>query len=56
MPSTNGHVSKRVVLYARRSDRKDNFSIAGQLKELREHAHAEGHEIAEEVQDPWAKR
>ena len=56
MPSTNGHGPNRVVLYARRSDRKDNFSIAGQLKELREHAHAEGHEITEEVQDPWAKR
>jgi site-specific DNA recombinase len=56
MPSANGHGSKRVVLYARRSDRKDNFSIAGQLKELREHTHAEGYEIAEEVQDPWAKR
>jgi site-specific DNA recombinase len=47
---------KRVALYARRSDRKDNFSIAGQLKDLREHAHAEGHEIVEEVEDPWAKR
>jgi site-specific DNA recombinase len=56
MPSANGHGSKRVVLYARRSDRKDNFSIAGQLKELREHAQAEGYEITEEVQDPWAKR
>jgi site-specific DNA recombinase len=56
MPSANGHGPKHVVLYARRSDRKDNFSIAGQLKELREHAHAQGHEIAEEVQDPWAKR
>ncbi len=56
MPNTNGHGPTRVVLYARRSDRKDNFSIAGQLKELREHAHTEGHEVAEEVQDPWAKR
>jgi site-specific DNA recombinase len=56
MPNTDGHGPKRVVLYARRSDRKDNFSIAGQLKELRDHAHAEGHEIAEEVHDPWAKR
>ena len=56
MPSAYGHGPTRVVLYARRYDRKDNFSIAGQLKELREHAHAEGHEVAEEIQDPWAKR
>jgi site-specific DNA recombinase len=56
MPSTNGRGPKRAILYARRSDRKDNFSIAGQLKELREHTHAAGYEIVEEVQDPWAKR
>jgi len=56
MTSTNGHGPRRVVLYARRSDRKANFSIAGQLIELREHAHAKGNEIAEEVQDPWEKR
>jgi hypothetical protein len=53
MISTNGHGPKRVVLYARRSDRAVNFSIPGQLKEFRD---ASLGEIVEEVENPWAKR
>src|SRR5215210_6263680 len=59
MLSTNGHGSKRAVLwailYARVStdeQARSGYSLAQQLEALRGYAAREGYEILEEVQDP----
>lgn len=58
MPSTNGHGSKRAVLYARVSTTKqaeeDYYSLPQQLEALREYAAREGYEVPEdhEITDP----
>ena len=55
MPSTNGHGSKRAVLYARVStdeQARSGYSLAQQLEALREYAAQEGYEVLEEVTDP----
>jgi site-specific DNA recombinase len=59
MPSTNGHGTRRAILYARVStdeQAKSGYSLAQQLEALREYAAHEGYEILEEVYDPWAER
>jgi site-specific DNA recombinase len=55
MPSTNGHGSKRAILYARVStdeQARSGYSLAQQLEALREYAAREGYEVLEEVVDP----
>src|SRR5215210_4148626 len=55
MPSTNGHGSKRAVLYARVStdeQARSGYSLAQQLEALRAHVVREGFEVLEEVRDP----
>ena len=55
MPSTNGHGSKRAVLYARVStgeQARSGYSLAQQIEALRAYAAREGYEVLEEVQDP----
>jgi site-specific DNA recombinase len=55
MPSTNGHGSKRAFLYARVStdeQARSGYSLAQQMKALREYATRGGYEIFEEVTDP----
>ena len=55
MPSTNGHGSKRAILYARVStseQAKSGYSLAQQMEALRTYATQEGYEILEEVTDP----
>ncbi len=55
MPSTNGHGSMRVVLYARVStdeQARSGYSLAQQLEALRSYAESEGYEVLEEVVDP----
>src|SRR5215210_1621930 len=55
MPHTNGHGSKRAILYARVStdeQARSGYSLAQQIEALREHAAREGYEVLEEVQDP----
>src|SRR5215212_3682675 len=55
MPNTNGHGPKRAIVYARVStdeQARSGYSLAQQLKALREYAAREGYEILEEVQDP----
>jgi site-specific DNA recombinase len=55
MPSTNGHGSKRAVLYARVStdeQAKSGYSLAQQLEALRAYCEREGYEVLEEVIDP----
>jgi site-specific DNA recombinase len=54
MPSTNGHGSKRAVLYARVStdeQARSGYSLAQQIEALRAHAVREGYEVLEAVQD-----
>jgi len=54
MPSTNGHGSKRAILYARVSTEeqaRSGYSLAQQMEALREHATREGYEVLEEVFD-----
>src|SRR5918995_2325292 len=54
MPSTNGHVLQRAVLYARVSTEeqaKSGYSIPEQLRELRAYAVHEGYRVVEEVVD-----
>jgi site-specific DNA recombinase len=54
MPSTNGHGSKRAILYARVStdeQARSGYSLAQQLEALREYAAHEGYEVLEEIQD-----
>src|SRR5215216_5844812 len=55
LSSTNGHGSKRAILYARVStdeQARSGYSLAQQLEALREHATREGYEVLEEVSDP----
>src|SRR5919202_1765450 len=55
MPSTNGHGSKRAILYARVStdeQARSGYSLAQQLEALRDYATREGYEVLEEVADP----
>jgi site-specific DNA recombinase len=55
MPSTNGHGTKRAILYARVSTKKqaeeDHYSLPQQLEALREYAIREGYEVLKEVED-----
>jgi Resolvase, N terminal domain len=55
MPSTNGHDSKRAILYARVStdeQARSGYSLAQQIEALREYAAREGYEVLEGVEDP----
>jgi site-specific DNA recombinase len=55
MTSTNGHESKKVILYARVSTQEQvekGYSLAQQIEALRQYAVREGYEILEEVTDP----
>ena len=55
MPSTNGHGSRRAVLYARVSTQEQadkGYSLAQQIEALRAYAAQEGYEVLEEVSDP----
>src|SRR5215218_8403482 len=55
MPSTNGHGTKRAILYARVStdeQARSGFSLAQQIEALRAYAVREGYEVLEEVTDP----
>ena len=55
MPSTNGHGSKRAILYARVStdeQARSGYSLRQQVERLSEHAASEGYEVLEEVSDP----
>ena len=55
MPSTNGHGTQRVILYARVSTQEQaekGFSLDQQIEALRAYAAREGLEILEEVTDP----
>src|ERR671918_78665 len=55
MPSTNGHGSKRAILYARVStdeQARSGYSLAQQLEALREYVAQDGYEVLEEVTDP----
>jgi len=52
MPSTNGHGTQRVILYARVSTQEQaekGFSLDQQIEALRAYAAREGLEIFEEV-------
>ncbi len=54
MPNTNGHGTRKAVLYARVStdeQAKSGYSLAQQLEALREHANSEGYEVIGEVRD-----
>jgi site-specific DNA recombinase len=53
MPTTNGHGSKRAILYARVSsdDQVHGYSLDQQIRALREWAAVEGYEVLEEVRD-----
>src|ERR671932_2934378 len=55
MSSTNGHVPKRAILYARVStdeQARSGYSLAQQIEALRGYCEREGYEVLEEVQDP----
>src|SRR3712207_6022163 len=55
MPSTNGHGTRRAILYARVStdeQARSGFSLAQQIEALRAYAAREGYEVLEEVSDP----
>src|SRR3954451_3373335 len=55
MLNTNGHGTKRAILYARVStdeQARSGYSLAQQIEALREYAAREGYEVLEEVQDP----
>ena len=55
MPNTNGHGSRRAILYARVStdeQARSGYSLAQQLEALRDHSAREGYEVLEEIQDP----
>jgi len=55
MPSTNGHGSKRAILYARVStdeQARSGYSLAQQMEALKAYAAQEGYEVLEEVTDP----
>src|SRR5215204_415244 len=55
MSSTNGHGSKKAILYARVSTEEQartGYSLAQQLEALQEFSAQEGYEVLEEVKDP----
>src|SRR3954469_7134578 len=55
MLNTNGHGTKRAILYARVStdeQARSGYSLAQQIEALREYTAREGYEVLEEVQDP----
>ena len=55
MQSTNGHGSRKAILYARVStdeQARSGYSLAQQLEALRGYAAQEGYEVLEEVTDP----
>jgi site-specific DNA recombinase len=55
MTSTNGHGSKRAILYARVStdeQARSGYSLAQQMEALKAYAAQEGYEVLEEVTDP----
>ncbi len=55
MPSTNGHGSKKAILYARVSTEeqaRSGYSLAQQLEALRDDAACDGYKVLEEVMDP----
>jgi site-specific DNA recombinase len=55
MPNTNGHCSRRAILYARVStdeQARSGYSRAQQLEALREYAARESYEVLEEISDP----
>jgi site-specific DNA recombinase len=55
MQSTNGHGSRRAILYARVStdeQARSGYSLAQQMEALRQYAAREGYEVLEEIQDP----
>jgi hypothetical protein len=55
MQNTNGHGSRRAILYARipTDERaRSGYNLAQQLEELREHTARGGYEVLEEVVDP----
>src|ERR671912_1347216 len=55
MPNTNGHGSKRAILYARVStdeQARTGYSLAQQIEALRGYVAREGYEVLEEVTDP----
>ena len=55
MQSTNGHGSRKAILYARVSTEeqaRSGYSLAQQLEALREYAARQGYEVLEEVTDP----
>jgi site-specific DNA recombinase len=55
MPNTNGHGSKRAILYARVStdeQARSGYSLAQQIEALRAYAARQGYQVLEEVQDP----
>ena len=55
MPNTNGHGTRKAVLYARVSadeQARSGYSLAQQLEALRGYAAREGYQVLEEVADP----
>src|SRR3954465_3592203 len=55
MTSTNGHDTKKAILYARVSTEEQaqtGYSLAQQLEALREPAASEGYKVIEEIVDP----
>ena len=55
MQSTNGHGTKRAILYARVStdeQARSGYSLAQQLEALRAYCEREGYEVLKEVRDP----
>jgi site-specific DNA recombinase len=55
MPSTNGHGTKRALLYARVStdeQAKSGHSLAQQMEALREYTASERYQVLDEVMDP----
>ena len=53
MPSSNGHGSRRAILYARVSsdDQVRGYSLNQQMEALRAYGAREGYEVLEEVRD-----
>ena len=55
MSNTNGHGTRKAVLYARVStdeQARSGYSLAQQLEALGEYAAREGYEVLEEITDP----
>ena len=55
MPNTNGHGSRRAILYARVSTDeqvRSGYSMRQQVERLQDHAASGGYEVVEEILDP----